>query len=109
MASTVCKQCGIAVASSDVRYVSADTYLCAECFDGRHGRIRGERGIKDTKQQYDADPVKRLTLVCAKCKFVNRFREGAENMVCGYCGSKDLREERSSAASLIAEADFDTE
>ena len=110
MVQTVCRQCGSTVASSDVRYVSANHFLCTECFDGRHGRMRGEKGLTEKRSQYNADPVQKKTLVCGKCEFVNRFRPDAENVVCGYCGSKELHAERTSAASLIAEADeFDTE
>ncbi len=105
MVQTVCKQCGKTVSSGDVRYISANVFLCAECYDGRHGRIRGDKGLSEKKTHYNADPVQKKTLVCGKCDFVNRFRPDAENVTCGYCGSKDLREERSSAASLIAEAD----
>lgn len=105
MASTVCKQCGKAVPSADVRYVSANTFLCVECYDGSQGRIRGDRGMISHRQHYDANPVQKESLVCAKCDFVSRFRPDAENKICGYCGSKDLREEQSSAASLLAQAD----
>ena len=64
---------------------------------------------KTSKERFNADPTPKKTLVCAKCDFVNRFRKDQENPVCGYCGSKELREENSSAASLLAEADVDTQ
>lgn len=110
MVSAACQQCGKRLSGSDVRYVSAHKYLCTECFDGQRGVIRGEKGLSERKECYDASPIKKRTLVCGKCDFVNRFREDSPNKMCGYCGSKDLREERTSAASLIAEADsVDTE
>ncbi len=98
-----CQRCGKEVSSGEVRYVSPSEFYCETCFLAHSGKARGQG---DRAKGFDASPVKRVKLVCAKCGFETRFRENSDaKRVCSYCGSEDLQEGKDSAAQLIAEAD----
>lgn len=108
MAIVRCKRCAKNVPSSEVRYVSADAFYCDECYMGHIGKAR-TKAAPSAERDYDISPVKKSSLLCAKCGFVTRVRPDVQNPACGYCGATELRESEDSAAKLIAEADFDTD
>ena len=105
----LCTRCGKDVASGDIKYLDAKTYVCTECFMAAKGKPRASASGGDAKD-YDANPVSRVTMECGKCGFINRFRADSDaKRICSYCGSDQLHEKRGTAAQLLAESDENTE
>ena len=106
MVAVRCKRCGRAVSAGEVRYVSADKFYCSECYLAAEGSPRGAG--KAGSKKYDVEPAVYERLVCGKCGFLNKFRQDSTAARrCSYCGADDLREQESTAAKLIQEADED--